>query len=79
VQEGHDIDDAHGQDKDEDVFVDASSSDVPEDTTNPLLAYVTKRSPTPGKAAVNLSPGDLRNVLSTTKKRYEASNNKYTV
>jgi hypothetical protein len=54
-QKGHDIDDDHGRDKDEDVFVNSSSSDVPEDT-NPLLAYVTKRSPTPGKAAVNSSP-----------------------
>jgi hypothetical protein len=79
LQEGHDINDAHGQDKDEDVFVDSSSSDVPEDTTNPLLAYVTKRSSTPGKAAVNSSPGNLRNVLSTTKKRYEASASEITL
>jgi hypothetical protein len=39
------IDDDQGQDKDEDVHVDATSSGASEDA-NPLLAFVTKRTPT---------------------------------
>jgi hypothetical protein len=78
LQEGHDIDDAHGHDKDEDVFVDSSLSDVPEDTMNPLLAYVTKDRPLPAKRQ-SIRRRATRNVLSTTKKRYEASASEITL
>ena len=65
-----DDEDPHPENKDV-VSPDASME------ANPLLAYVTNR--TPPKAANNSSPGDLRNVLSTTKKRYESSDSEITI
>ena len=55
--------------------MDATSSSASEDV-NPLLAVNTSRAPTTTSTS---SPGDLKNVLSTTKKWYEASNSDITL
>jgi hypothetical protein len=60
----------NGLDRGKDDIVNVISPDWSEDK-NPLLAYVTKRAPVPQTGSTSgptSSPGDLRNVLSTTKK-----------
>jgi hypothetical protein len=68
IEIGDDNDNGLGIAKDNAVNV--ISPDSSEDN-NPLLAYVTKRVPVPQTGTTSgptSSPGDLRNVLSTTKK-----------